>query len=160
MRWKSTVVAIVLAASFAGCSPAAKKQTDKERVTKQWDSTRAKVKATLAKDQYEGGSFDKARQTVNEALVMAPENASIRVLSAKIAIEQAQLEVAERELRLARQFDPKNPEADYLSGVVFQRWQKPDVAYEFYTHACDKAPAELAFLTAKAERLVGMNRAH
>src|SRR5438552_3893952 len=90
---------------------------------------------------------------------MDPENSSIRVLSARLAIEQAQLEVAERELRLARQFDPKNAQADYLSGVVYQRWQKPDLAYDFYHHASEKAPAELAFVMAKAEMLVAMDRA-
>src|SRR4051812_37208519 len=157
MRLKS-IVAVALVASFAGCSPQAKSPTEKARVTQQWDKTRAKVKATLAKDQYDNGNFDKARVSVDEAIKMDPENASIRVLSAKLAIEQAQMEVADRELRLARQFDPKNAEADYLSGVVYQRWQKPELAYDFYCRAAEKAPSELAFVLAKAEMLVEMNR--
>jgi tetratricopeptide (TPR) repeat protein len=142
----------------AGCAPEAKKPTSKEQAARQWNAARAGVLASLAKDQLEAGSFEKARQSLIEASRMDPENASIRVLSAKLAIEQAQLELAEKELRLARQFDPKNAEADYLSGVVYQRWQKPDVAYEFYTHASEKAPAELSFLMAKAEMLVSMDR--
>jgi Flp pilus assembly protein TadD len=157
MRLRS-IVAVVLVATFAGCSPTAKNQTDKQRVTQQWDKTRAKVKATLAKDQYDNGNFDKARVSCNEAMNMDPENASIRVLSAKIAIEQAQMEIADKELRLARQFDSKNVEADYLSGVVYQRWQKPELAYDFYCRAAEKAPSELAFLLAKAEMLVEMDR--
>src|SRR5258706_4285592 len=151
------VVALVLVAGFSGCNNA-KKQSDKARVTEQWDKTRAKVKGTLAKEQYDNGQFDKARVSVNEAMKLDPENASIRVLSAKIAIEQSQMEIAERELKLARQFDPHNVEADYLSGVVFQRWQKPELAYDFYCRASEKAPSELAFLLAKAEMLVEMDR--
>src|SRR5436189_4728340 len=127
MRLRS-IVAVVLVATFAGCSPTAKNQTDKQRVTQQWDKTRAKVKATLAKDQYDNGNFDKARGSCNEAMNMDPENASIRVLSAEIAIEQAQMEIADKELHLARQFDSKNVEADYLSGVVYERWQNPELA--------------------------------
>src|SRR2546430_5523599 len=151
------VVALVLVAGFSGCNNA-KKQSDKARVTEQWDQTRARVKATLAKEQYDNGQLDKARVSVNDAMKMDPENASIRVLSAKIAIEQSQMEIAERELKLARQFDPHNVEADYLSGVVFQRWQKPELAYDFYCRASEKAPSELAFLLAKAEMLVEMDR--
>jgi tetratricopeptide (TPR) repeat protein len=141
----------------SGCNDA-KKPLPKEVARRQWNNTRAGVLAGLAKDQMESGNFDKARQSLTEAIKMDPDNAGIRLLSARLAIEQAQLELAERELRLARQFDPKNAEADYLSGVVYQRWQKPDVAYEFYTHAAEKAPAELAYLMAKAEMLVQMDR--
>ena len=47
-------------------------------------------------------SFDKCRKTTNDALKMDPTNANLRVLSAKIAIEQGQLEAAERELELAQ----------------------------------------------------------
>ena len=115
------------------CSRIFRHSGSSESAKRQWNAARAGALAGLAKDQFESGSLDQARQSITEAIKLDPENARIRVLSAKLAIEQAQLEVAERELRLARQFDPKNPEADYLSGVVFQRWQKPDVAYEFYT---------------------------
>lgn len=141
-----------------GCAQT-KKASPTEAATRQWNGTRASVLASLGKDQFEAGNFDKARQSINDAIKLDPENANIRVLSARLAIEQAQLEVAEKELRLARQFDPKNAEADYLSGVVYQRWQKPDVAYEFYSHASEKFPAEISYLMAKAEMLVAMDRA-
>ena len=53
----------------------------------------------LARDQYQSGNFDKCRSTLNEALRIDPKNARLHVLSAKLAIEQAQLETADRELR-------------------------------------------------------------
>ncbi|HEX4793030.1 MAG TPA: tetratricopeptide repeat protein, partial [Humisphaera sp.] len=73
-------------------------------------------------------------------------------------IENGQLELAEQELKLARHYRPADPEPYYLSGVVYQRWQKPDVAYDFYHQAATKAPAELAYLLAQAEMLVAMDR--
>jgi tetratricopeptide (TPR) repeat protein len=145
-------------ALVAGCQQTAKQPTGKEVVTRKWNSARAAVLTGLAKDQYEGGNFDKARESIVEAEKLDGENAYIRVMSAKIAIEQAQLESAENELRMARQFDPRNAEADYLSGVIYQRWQKADLAYDFYHHASEKAPAELAYVMAKAEMLVAMDR--
>lgn len=152
------IIPVLLLAILNGCQPQAKQPTASEAGKKQWNATRAAVLANLASDQFHNGDFERARQSINEALRMDGESAPIRVISARVAIEQAQLELAEKELKLARQFDPKNPEADYLSGVVYQRWQKPDVAYEFYTHACEKAPAELSYLMARAEMLVAMDR--
>ena len=49
---------------------------------------------------------------------------------------------------------PKNAEADYLSGVVNQRWQKPEVALEFYSAAADKETGELAFATGREVRML------
>jgi tetratricopeptide (TPR) repeat protein len=109
---------------------------------------------SLANDQYTTGNFDKSRETIDDAIRLAPEHAGLRVLSARLAIEQGRLELADAELVLARKLDPKNAEGDYLSGVVYQRWQQPDKALGFYTDANTKSPTELAYLLARAEMLV------
>jgi tetratricopeptide (TPR) repeat protein len=80
------------------------------------------------------------------------------LLSAKLAIETGKLEVAEEELKIARQYNPNDPEPYYFTGVIYQRWQKPQLALEYYQQASAKAPAELAYLMAQAEMLVAMNR--
>ncbi len=156
---KKIPIALILLTIANGCAQDAKRVTPNQAASRQWNAARGSVMANLGKEQYESGNFEKARQSVDQAMKLDPENASIRVLSAKLAIEQGQLELAEKELRLARQFDPRNADADYLSGVVFQRWLKLDDAYEFYSHASDKAPANISFLMAKAEMLVAVDRA-
>ena len=123
-----------------------------------WNDARSAVLVGLAQDQYEHGSFDKSRSTLDQAIAMTPESGQAHILSAKLYIEGGQLEAAERELAIARQMAPASAEADYLSGVVYQRWQQPERALEFYQHAADKAPAELAYIMAKAEMLVAMGR--
>ncbi len=60
--------------------------------------------------------------------------------------------------RCVRQDDPIDAESDYLLGVIYQRWQQPQRALESYQHACDKSPGELAYVMAKAEMLVAMDR--
>jgi tetratricopeptide (TPR) repeat protein len=156
---KTKLLATALLLGVMGCAQTTKKVTPTQAATDQWNGARAGVMANLGKDQYESGNFDKARQSFNEAIRLNPQSAGIRVLSARLAVEQGQFELAEKELRLARQFDPKNAEADYLSGVVYQRWQKPDLAYEFYSHASEKAPADISYLMARSEMLVAMDRA-
>jgi len=159
MRIKWLLIALMsslLVAGPLGCGP--NKKDNKAAALKQWQEARAQVLYGLAKDQYKNGQFENCRSTVNDALKLAPENVNLRVLSARLAIEQGQLEVADKELSKARQVDPKNAEIDYLSGVIYQRWQKHETAYEYYVSASDKQPAELAYIMAKSEMLVAMDR--
>ena len=113
----------------------------------------------MAQDQYKAHDFDKCRETLGKALAMSPNNAQLHTLSAKVEIEQGHLEAAERELELARRFAPADPEPYYLSGVIYQRWQKPQAALEFYRQAGQRAPAELAYVLAEGEMLVALERA-
>ena len=160
MRSKSLLLlaSLVLSLPLAGCQQNKKEPTPREKATHEWNSARAAVLFGLATDQYKSGNFDKSRQTVGEAMKLVPDSAPLHVLSAKLYIEGGQLEMAEQELKIARQFSPNEGEAYYLSGVVYQRWQKPQTAYEFYRQATSKAPAELAYLMAESEMLVAMDR--
>src|SRR5215218_5692617 len=164
MRKPSHLAAAVLvlattAAAVTGCNAPGEKthaQTQKDNMKRQWAGARANVLGSMAKEQYENGNFDKSRTTIDEALKMDPDHVAIRVLSARLAIEQGNLELADKELVTARRLDPKNAEADYLSGVVCQRWQRAPEAYEFYRSASEKQPSELAYLMAQAETLVAL----
>lgn len=151
-----TTAALVLMV-LAGCSQD-KKPSPNELAKQQWNATRATVLGGLAKQQFESGNCDAARKSLDDAMALDAKNAMLHSLSAKIAIEQGRLELADLELKTARELDPNNAETDYLSGVVCQRWQKTQVACEYYTAACEKAPNELAYLLAKAEMLVALER--
>ena len=112
----------------------------------------------LARDQFETGNLDDCRKTLNNAAKFAPDHVLIRLLSAKLNIEQGQLEAAEAELNHIRELDAKNAEADYLTGVVNQRWQKTEEAYQAYARAAEKNPNELAYLMAESEMLVQLDQ--
>lgn len=157
--FQSAAVAYPILLSLAllvGCS--SMKNEQKIAAKKEWNSARANVLFSLAKDQYATGNFDKSRQTVDEALGMDPQNVNLRILSAKLNIEQGRLEAADADLKLARATNPRNSETDYLSGVIYQRWQKPETAYDYYKAASEKAPSELAYVLARAEMLVAMDK--
>src|SRR5215211_4841107 len=141
-----------------GCSSATKKPTQKQQATQDWNRARAHVKFGLAKDQYATGNLEASRKTTDDAQRLDPENGPLRVLSARLAIEAGNLDLADKELAKARKINPKNAEADYLTGVVNQRWQKPEAALEFYSAAADKETGELAYLLARSEMLVYLGR--
>lgn len=157
MQFKLIVPAAIILVLALGCG-GTKKPTQKQLAQKHWNQTRASVLLSLAKDQYATGNFEKCHQTVTEAIGLDPESAPLHILAARLAMEQAQLETADAELALARKFDPKSAEADYLSGVIYQRWQKPEQAKQFYSDAFSKSPNELAYLMATSEMLVAMDR--
>ena len=131
---------------------------NKKEAYKQWNSTRAAVQASLATERYKRGNMDEARKAIDDAIKLAPDNAAYRVISARIYIERNQLEMADRELAVGRTVNPRNAEIDYLSGVIYQRWERPQLALDYYTQASEKSPAELPFLMARAEMLVLLNR--
>jgi len=154
--WHFALSVIVLAA--IGCSSNSgnkpKELTQQEMARKQWNMARAAVLYKLAKEQYATGNLNDCRKTLDDAYRMAPDNLAVRLLSARVSIEMGKLEAAETELQQIRAADPTNHEADYLSGVIYQRWQRPQTALDFYTKACEKAPAELPYLMARIEMMV------
>jgi len=164
MKLKLIIVvaaALSVAALSAGCASEKKEKTpsQKEQAVRQWNQTRGAVVGQLAKNQYEAGNFEESRKSIEQAVKLDPQNSGYHVLSARLWIEQGNLEQAERDLELARGYDPNNAEADYFSGVVNQRWQRSQQALDCYTNACGKNPSELAYVMARAEMLVALNRA-
>ncbi len=143
----------------AGCSSDKKGDlTQAQKSHGEWNEARANVLGGLARQQYQAGNYDVCRKTVDDALKLDAQSLQLHLLSAKLCIEQGQLESAERELKLCRDLDAKNAEACYLSGVIYQRWQKPQAAFDLYSNALELQPAELSYVMAKAEMLVAMDR--
>ena len=144
---------------LTGCvSDQPKPKTPTEEATAKWNKTRASVMYGLARDQFNGGELDTAEKTASDALAMDPDNVPLRVLGARIAIEQNRLDIADRQLSEAHRLDPNNAEVNYYAGLVAQRWQKYDAALQDYAAANAQQPTELAYLMARAEMLVKLDR--
>ncbi len=148
----------ILTLVVAGCSNDKPEPTGREKLHTQWNNARAGVLYGLAKQQFDGGNPVDARKSLDEAIRLQPDNVSLRILSARVSIEQGKLESAVKELDNVRTIDPTNAEADYLMGVIYQRWQKPDNALKWYVEASEKKPAELAYVMARAETLISQGR--
>lgn len=155
--WLNTALALSLVltglSATGGCA-----KTNKKEAYHQWNAARAGVQGSLAAERYKLGSLDDARKAVDEAIKLDPENPTYHLLSARIYIEKNQLEQADQELASVRKVAPKNAEADYLAGIIYQRWQKPQLALDYYSQACEKAPGELQYLMARSELLVQVGK--
>lgn len=149
---------LIVIGTGIGCAADKKAKTPREEAKLQWNQARASVLISLANDQYAMGNLDKCEETIGQALKMDPTSPQLHLLQAKLSIEKSELESAQRSLDLVRKLDEKNAEADYLSGVIYQRWQRTESSLTYYTSATEKAPAELPYLLARAEMLVVLNR--
>jgi Flp pilus assembly protein TadD len=143
---------------MSGCSSGGLTPNQKAQANKQWNDARADVLASLASDQYKDGSLDKCQTTLEQALRLEPDSPNLHLLAAKLAIEQSNLEAAQEHLAEVHTLDPKNAEADYLLGVVYQRWEQLEHARAAYADAVAKNPAELSYLLANAEMLVALGK--
>src|SRR5688500_1521391 len=137
MRIRKLAPAAALAIALAtGCQKdGTKPQTQKDKAHAQWNQARAGVLYSRAKQQYEASNYDACRKTLAGALARDSKNPLVYILSAKLYIEQGRLDLAQKDLQTASTLDPKQAEADYLSGVVHQRWQKPEEALKAYSAA-------------------------
>jgi tetratricopeptide (TPR) repeat protein len=151
------VIALAGLSALAGCSGSGRAQNPQE-AKKQWMTARSGVVYGVAQQQFSGGDLDNCRKSLDESLKLDPTNVRAHVLSARVEIERGKLELAEKELQYVRELDGANAQAYYLSGVVYQRWRRPATALEMYSKAAELQPAELAYLLARAEMLVAMDR--
>ena len=155
MRLTKSSIAVLVC--LTGCSSMAT-QTQKAAAHKQWDDARASVLCGLANDQFKNGNLDKCEETLGQALRVEPDNAALHRLAAKLAIEQGHADVAEAHLAQARRLAPADAEADYLTGVLNQRYQRPEQALACYRAAAGKDPAELSYVLGQADMLVELRR--
>lgn len=150
-------LAIAVLVGLSGCGSTAS-PTQKEAAHKQWDDARASVLCGLANDQFRNGNLDKCEETLGQALRVEPTNPALHRLAAKLAIEQGKADVAEAHLAEARRLAPADAEADYLTGVLRQRYQRPAEALACYRTAAGKDPGELSYVLGQADMLVQLRR--
>jgi tetratricopeptide (TPR) repeat protein len=157
--------AILLA--IAGCGSGGQTHEGNKNVaTAKWQSARAGVLLSLAEGQFESGEFDKANKSLSDALVMQPDSPALLTLRAKVHVEEGRLEPAEQDLNRALELlaAAEQPpiktlaEANYLAGVIDQRWQKPTKALAHYTAAATADEQNPAYVIAQAEMLAALDR--
>ncbi|MFW6059167.1 MAG: tetratricopeptide repeat protein [Phycisphaeraceae bacterium] len=124
-----------------------------------WLALRSNMMLKMAEQQFETGDLDTARQTINDALQIDPENDRLYVIAGRIALEEDQLERAFRHFNDAQEFNENNPESHYYQGIILQRWQRYEDAEQAYRRAYDAQSDEPAYLMALSEMMIERGRA-
>jgi tetratricopeptide (TPR) repeat protein len=143
---------------FAGCGAQNRQDTAKEKGLTRWNMTRIGIIYQLAEQQYKVGDYDKCAETLKDAFALKAEFSPVYVLAAKLQIEKSNLELAAAYLNKAIQIKASDPEPYYLMGVLYQRWQKSDVACDYYKQAWDRKPDEARYMLAMVEMQITLGR--
>ncbi len=160
-RYRSLIIVTLAVATLTltACQQPNKKHvTLKEEQYNRWNMTRVGVLNQLAAQQYAAGEYDKAKETLGQAYALKTDSAPTYILGGKIEIEKGSLELAADYLKAALRIDPQNPEPYYLLGVVYQRWQKADVAHDYYASAFAKKPTDPLYLLAVTEMKITLGQ--
>ncbi|MEL7238036.1 MAG: tetratricopeptide repeat protein, partial [Planctomycetota bacterium] len=155
-RW--TVPAVVAAAALLTATGCASNHVAKEQARARWDDARAQMLLQIAEDQFQNGQIDKADETTEDALRASPRVAAVHVLVAKVELEQNQLTAAGEALDAALALEPEHAEANYLQGVLAEQRLDYESALVSYTKAVATEPTDTAYLIAKSETLLQLDR--
>ena len=125
------------------------------RVAQPRQKVTASLLAVAAKTQAGSGQLQQARQTINQALQMAPKSIEVLSTAAVLSGMAGEWDTSLKYLDIAMSVGP--PRNDLLQQVVYAAMQKPDlqvahaVAQRWYTLQPDEPASALAFAIVLAE---------
>lgn len=162
---KKTSITILTAAALGvtvltGCESGSKQHDEwVDQANGRWLTLRSTMMLDMAQQQFDTGDLELADKTLREAMGLDPTNGRLHVLAGRIRLEHGQLERSYRMLNTAVELDENLPSAYYYQGVVLQRWQRYDAAYDRYSKAFELAADNPSYLLAMSEMLVELDRA-
>ncbi len=153
----STVLSLV---SLVGCAPGHGESTTKalQAANLRRDQMKAFNEYDQAWQAFLAGEMDKSDKFINSSIKSSPSVPKSYVLKGRIQLEKGDLEQAMLAFQKAEALDPKNIDAKYFQGIVFERFTQPDKALEQYQAAADLEPANAQYAVAAAETMVDLGR--
>ncbi len=118
----------------------------------------ADLAAQQAKQQFEVGQLDSAKETISSAITRYSEKGDYHLLKGRILLEQHHLDAAFRALQKAVEYSPDLAEPHYFLGILHQRWAEDDKALAEYKIAMEKDSSHPQYLLAAAESYVALNQ--
>ena len=153
---RSLLCALILLGIAAGCQQ--QHAENKRAAMERWQRARLQVSLDMARQQFEGGQLDKARETAQGALKIDPQYAEALVLLGQIHLEQDQANQARRCFEKCLLSNPEHAEANYSLGSIYEKWNELDRAEAYYQAAWQAEPDQLAYLLATVETLISQGK--
>jgi tetratricopeptide (TPR) repeat protein len=149
-----SLAAALAACLLSACAPRTAGLEARKEADARFRRTTSLVSFDQARQAFEAGDLEKARQEVEAAIARSDTEARYWSLLGRIELEARRLERAASAFGRAMECDPSLAEAYYYRGVVHQRWGAADRAIEDYLKASELDSERIAYLLAAAEMLV------
>ncbi len=174
IRRRATVAALttaVLAASVM-LAPGCQKSWGEEKKAQRnkYYNMRSGLMLEMAESHFAAGQLDTAEKTVRDAARIQPDNPRLHLMAGRIALERGKLERAithfnkclgiyAQAVEDGQTVQGKQvAEPHFYKGVVLQRWQRWQNAYDSYEQALNLEKDNSGHLIAMSEMLVPMDR--
>jgi Flp pilus assembly protein TadD len=150
-----TAMVVVAACGLAGCAGHGKYTTEglsksQERVA----GLKSMNEYQQAEQAFNAGDLEKAQKYVDRSIIINPSVAKSHVLKGRVLIEKSDLEGALRSLQQAEALDPRNVDAQYFQGFVYERFAQSANAAERYAKAAELDPNNPQYAVAAAEMMI------
>lgn len=142
---------VLLMAALAVCAGCESHAQNKKAAEDRWDKASARIKVTLAEQQYDKGDYDKALATIKESVEADGQNYRARVVYGKILLVNGHRNEAIGQLSIAVLADDSLDKGWYWLGVAAQESRDYEKARECYGTALSLRPTNVEYILAAAE---------
>jgi len=158
---------LAIATGTGGCAQQGKHNAEfAEQATKRMDQLKSGTQWSLAQQQFLAGDFHKALRSVDSSIALNAEVPKAHILRGRVLMEMGRLEPAREAFLEGERLaivagvnnNPENAQAQYYLGVLHERFNEPQKAYDRYTKALALDPTNAQPLVAAGEMLVQLDR--
>lgn len=160
MMTRLSAVSLLALAALTGCKGGHGQHTSTQlnAVTNRQNAMKAGNEYDQAKQFYLAGQFEKADKYINKCIQLNPGVAKSYILKGRIQLETGDLEQALTAFQKAEVVDPKNVDAQYYQGIVYERFAQLDKALTHFTAAAEADPADAQYAIAVAETMMDLGK--
>jgi len=130
----------------------------RDRAQERWNGMRGNVELQVAEQHFRAGRLTEASKALQHVLAMSPQNVDAYKLACRLYIEQGELARARDAISTALLHSADDAEAEYLAGIVAQRYGEMGRALEHYMDAQSLAPNEVEYVLAVAETWMALEK--
>ena len=126
----------------------------KQAMHDHWDLKSAEAQLPLAREHFEGGRFDEAKEILDVCFKADAYMPEANLLMGKVVMEEGHLDQAHIFFSTVVEVDNQNDEAYYWLGVIAQKSGSLSESIDYHTKASLIKPVEIKYIEAVADSLV------
>lgn len=140
--------------TLGGCAGLSSHQTARDAALDRWGTSRARVKAQLAQEEFAAGRLASAASELDEARQLDPQNLDYAVLEVQVLLGQGETGQASQCLQRLAEQSPERADIAYLRGILAQQRLDWTTAAEHFSRALALAPDDVDYFAAVVQTLL------
>lgn len=158
-RFSAIALSILAVNLLGGCMGPTKSGLEaRKEANERFNAPRAALAAQQSEQAFSVGNLEEANAQIDGAIALQPQNPDHLVMKGRILLEMQKLRPADESFAAALALKPDHGDANYYSGLVYQRWSDFKTALERYQAAYASDNTNLAYLLAVIETHISLGQ--